>query len=119
MAFQQLSGLLNFLSTQILPMKTHLISPQMAEKMMNDIKNKNFIDFNSLLLNALYDPSTTADNLCLEFHPSTGGIGSFSLQPKQSRKRKINNAASWFKAWNIYLRTMAFFHPGLILDLLA
>ena len=119
MPLQQLSGLSNSFSTQIPPMRNASLLPPMAEKMMNDIKNKNFIDFNSLLPNALYDPSTYADNLCLEFHPSTDGLSSFSLQPKQSRKRKINNAASWFEAWNIYLRAMAFFHPGLIPDLLA
>ena len=93
--------------------------PPLSEKILNDIRSKQFINFHSLLPTALYDPPVTSDNICLEFNQSQDGGQLFSVQPNKRVKRSINTSTSWLEAWNIYIRVMAFYHPAMIPELLA
>ena len=109
---QGLSNIINYRKRQSL-------LPPVSEKILNDIKHLTFIDFNSLLPNALYAPGANTENLLLELNQSPNGAPLFSFQPAKQQKRKINNAASWMEAWNIYIRAMTHFHPSLISELLV
>ena len=92
--------------------------PSLSAKLINDIKNLQFIDFNQLLSSALSEP-TPNTNMFFEVNESPVGSQILTLQPsKTHRRRMINTATMWLEAWNTYLRTMAHFHPALIPDLL-
>ena len=91
----------------------------MSEKLLNDIRNLQFVDFNSLLPNALYDPMVGTEDLLLAVNQLDSGAPLLSVQPARQQKRKINNSAAWLEAWNVYIRVMAHFHPHLIPDLLV
>ena len=93
--------------------------PPVSERILNEIKSLQFVDFNSLLPNALYDPSISTNNLTFEVNQSSDGSQLLSLQPTKGQKRKINNSTSWLEAWNIYIRAMAHFHPTMIPELLS
>ena len=93
--------------------------PPLSEKVMKEIKNKEYINFNTLLPNTLYDASAELDNLYLKVNPSSNGEQSLSFASKNDRKKKIFDAASWLEAWNIYIRAMVHFHPELAPELLV
>jgi len=107
-------GLSHFVSTRT----CQSLLPPVSEKILKDIKNLQFVDFNTLLPHALYDPPTDGNNLLFELNQSHDGAQMLSLQPAKQQKKKINNAVSWLEAWNIYIRAMAHFHPTLVPELL-
>ena len=115
---QQYSGMQSIYSN--IPHQSTLGSlsllPPISEKLLSDIKNQLYVDLNSLLPNALFDP---AEGMYLQVHQNSEGANTFSLTPRQAQKRKINNPSSWMEAWNIYIRVMAHFHPELASELLA
>ena len=86
------------------------------------LKGKNclfqFVDFNTLLPHALYDPSTVGNKLLFKLNQSHNRAPMLSLQPAKQQKKKINNAVSWLEASNIYIRATAHFHPTLVPKLL-
>eukprot|EP00112_Aurelia_sp_Birch-Aquarium-sp1_P016618 Seg3784.4 transcript_id=Seg3784.4/GoldUCD/mRNA.D3Y31 product="hypothetical protein" protein_id=Seg3784.4/GoldUCD/D3Y31 len=93
--------------------------PPLSEKVTKEIKNKEFINFNNLLPNMLYDASSELDNLYLKVNPNSNGEQSLSFSSKNDKKKKISDAASWLEAWNIYIRAMVHFHPELAPELLV
>ena len=93
--------------------------PPLSEKVTKEIKNKEFINFNTLLPNVLYDASSELENLYLKVNPSPSGEQSLSFSSKNDRKKKIIDASSWLEAWNIYIRAMVHFHPELAPELLV
>ena len=93
--------------------------PPVSEKVIKDIKNLQFVDFNILLPHSSYDPSMDGNNLLLKLNQSHDGVQMLSLQPAKQQKKRINNAVSWLEAWNIYGGAMAYFHPTLVSELLA
>ena len=93
--------------------------PPISEKPLKEIKNREFVDFNSLLPNALYDGASDLDNLYLKVNPTANGEQQLSFASKNARKRKICDFKSWLEAWNIFIRTMVFYHPDLGPELLA
>ena len=90
--------------------KRQSLLPPVSEKILNNIKNLLFIDFNSLLPNSLYDLGTNVENLQFEVNQSLNGTPLLSFQLAKQQKRKINNAASWMEAWNVYIHTMVHFY---------
>ena len=93
--------------------------PPISEKPLREIKNRDFVDLNSLLPTALYDGTSELDNLYLKVNPTANGKQQLSFASKNSRKRKITDFQSWLEAWNIFIRTMVFYHPELGPELLA
>ena len=93
--------------------------PPISEKPLREIKNRDFVDLNSLLPTALYDGTSELDNLYLKVNPTANGEQQLSFASKNSRKRKITDFQSWLEAWNIFIRTMVFYHPELGPELLA
>ena len=53
--------------------------PPVSEKIFKDIKNLQFVDFNTLLPHALYDPSMDSNNLLFELIQSQYGAQMLSL----------------------------------------
>ena len=72
--------------------------PPLSEKVTKEIKNKEFINFNTLLPNVLYDASSELENLYLKVNPSPSGEQSLSFSSKNDRKKKIIDASSWLEA---------------------
>ena len=92
--------------------------PPLSAKLMKSIQNKEFIDLNSLLPNALYDNSVNPGRFSFTIDPSDS-TSKVSVSPSTQNKQKINNSVSWFEAWNIYIQAMVNFHPELAKDMLA
>ncbi len=87
--------------------------PAVSRKIMLAFQNKEYIDFNSLLRQALYDIQNQSSSFSLKFDPS-----SQELVSSPTNKSKINSAASWLQAWNIYTKGTLTFFPELALQIL-
>ena len=96
-----------------------VLPPPLSEKALKAIKNREYVDLNSLRPHFLYDTVENPSSLSFELNPQKGGEGMFSLSSVRSNKQKINNASSWLEAWNIFIRAMVHFHPELAPELLA
>lgn len=106
---QSTQGLSPIVSSIYLPQicgNTSSLLPPISEKLFSEIRKKQFIDFNSLLPNALYDQISNTENLCFELNRSPDGEHLLALQPKKSQKRKNNSPSAWLEAWNISLEPL-------------
>ena len=99
--------------------KSGAVLPPLSEKALKAIKNREYVDLNSLRPHFLYDTVENPSSLSFQLNPQTDGEGMFSLSSVRSNKQKINNASTWLEAWNIFIRAMVHFHPELAPELLA
>ena len=97
--------------------------PPQSDKAFKAIKNREYVDLNSLRPNFLSDTVENPSTLGFELYPQKGSEGMFSHSSACSNKEKINNASSWLKAWNIFIRAMVYVHlelanpyPGHVFD---
>ena len=93
------------------------ILPAVPQKIQQQIKNGEFINFNQLLPSA--SPISTDDYaIKINQEPSSGLNASISLVPRHQRQPKICDFNSWLTAWNTFIRCTTFYHPHLTSQLL-
>ena len=90
------------------------IIPAVQQKLLNQIKNGEFVEFN-LLLPSHAPPLT--HNYLVDIVDNNAGEPSISIGRAQPRAW-INNFQAWLKVWNIYLRCLIHFHSHLITQFL-
>ena len=93
--------------------------PPVSQKVMKSLQNKEYVDLNSLLPTSLYDQVTHPHSFNLKFNPTEPGESVMAVSSPALNKVKINNAATWLQAWNIYIRGMIYFHPDLAPSMLS
>ncbi len=93
--------------------------PPLSMKIIKAIQSQNYVDFNELLPNALYDSSNSLNQFTLTFRSDEGTDKSVALTSPGGSRQKVNNISSWFEAWNIYIQAMIKFHPNLAADLMS
>ena len=90
------------------------VTPRIREKIISG----EFIDFATLLPNAMFSGSTgteTSKSLTVQLTPVGNDL---SVRPQPSAK-KINSFASWMEAWNIYLAILINHSPARAPQLVA
>ena len=97
--------------------------PPVPAKTKQRILRGEFIDFNSLLPEALYPVKHGASpspsfSLRLSTDPSTEGEMVIAQQKPASR-RAVHDLPSWMEAWNIYVSAIVAQHPACAASLLA
>ena len=93
--------------------------PPLSVKMHRSIKAREFIDFNSLLPQSLYDLASTNQLVDFQLVPGQNGQETFSLAPKKRPSQRITNFHTWLEAWNIFARVTMHYHPHLAAEILA
>ncbi len=93
--------------------------PPLSIKIIKAIQSKDYVDFNALLPNSLYDGSEFSNQFTLTLNSNEGNDKSIAVTPQGGSKQKINSVASWFEAWNVFIQAMIKFHPDLAPDLLS
>ncbi len=71
--------------------------PPLSLKIIKAIQNKDYVDFNALLPNSLYDGSDFSNQFTLTFNSAEGTDKSIAVTPQGGSKQKINSVASWFE----------------------
>ena len=92
--------------------------PPLSVKVQKALKNREYVDFASLLRNNLYE----SVHLPLNFQFSTGDDQNTSITTVSApagQRPKISSMAQWLEAWNIFIRGMVHFHSSLASQLLA
>ena len=92
--------------------------PPLSTKILKAIKDKEYVDFNLLLPNSLYDPASLNQNFNLQFNPNQIVEGSVSWSSTRRHAAKVSDFPTWLEAWNVFIRAMVFYHSELALDLL-
>ena len=92
--------------------------PPLSTKTLKAIQDKEYVDFNLLLPNSLYDPASLNQNVNLQFNPTQMGEGSVSWSSTRRHAAKISDFPTWLEAWNVFVRAVVFYHSDLALDLL-
>ncbi len=97
--------------------------PPLSSKLLKAIQSKDYVDFNLLLPNSLYDSASHVSfgQISLQVKlAESGEATSVTSDPNPlAKKPKINSSATWLEAWNIFIRCMVNFHPELAHELLA
>eukprot|EP00112_Aurelia_sp_Birch-Aquarium-sp1_P007424 Seg1809.3 transcript_id=Seg1809.3/GoldUCD/mRNA.D3Y31 product="hypothetical protein" protein_id=Seg1809.3/GoldUCD/D3Y31 len=93
--------------------------PPISGKIHKAIKAREFIDFNSLLPQSLYDLASENQLVDFQIIPGKKEQETFSLAPKKRPSQRITNFSSWLEAWNIFVRVTIHYHPRLAADLLT
>ena len=92
--------------------------PPLSPKLMKNMKDKEYVDLNTLLPNSLYD-TMASPSFSLKVQPGSYGDESVSLTQTRRSTQKISTFDNWLEAWNIFIRSMVHFHPNLAPELLA
>ena len=93
--------------------------PPLSVKIHKSIKAREYIDFNSLLPQSLYDLASSNQLVDFQLVPGQNGQETFSLAPKRRPSQRITNFHTWLEAWNIFARVTVHYHPHLAADILA
>lgn len=92
--------------------------PPLSPKLMKSMKEKEYVDLNTLLPTSLYD-TLASPSFSLKLQPGSHGDESVSLTQTRRSLQKISTFDNWLEAWNIFIRSMVNFHPHLAAELLA
>ena len=92
--------------------------PPLSPKLIKSMREKEYVDLNTLLPNSLYD-TMASPSFSLKVQPGSYGDESVSLTQTRRSTQKISTFDNWLEAWNIFIRSMVHFHPHLAPELLA
>ena len=95
--------------------------PALTHHLYEEIKKRDFVDFNDLLQENLYgleQSHVTCHHVTIAVDSGSNGQ-SVSLVPSRPRKRKVVDFNSWLDAWNTYMRVFIYYHPHMLNPLLA
>ena len=96
--------------------------PAVPARILNQIMNCEYINFNSLLPSAIATSSDAVsiqvdmENNELHFSSASGGGGSASRSSPS--RPKVRDIHSWLSAWNTYIRATLHYHPTLAIPML-
>ena len=86
--------------------------PVLKMKVLRAIEKREFVDFEELV------PKYGDNNYGLQNELGVGfDSDNSTLLVKQNRKATINNASSWFAAWNTFLQASLQYHPEMAYEL--
>ncbi len=92
--------------------------PPLPAKIHKALQAKEYVDFNNLLPQSLYDIAQQQSTFYLQLNEDSPNTNTLALASNK-KKAKITNFLGWLEAWNVFIRGMTYFHPHLAQELLS
>ena len=88
-------------------------------KIYKRIKNREYVDLNALVPQALYSSKATAITYRVNLGETAVSEGNIALSKEPAHDKKIKSFMSWLEGWNVFAQVTAFMYPDLAHELFA